>query len=449
MDHKVMEAVQYFQKEKGFQRLFHLFIQKYKGLGRIGGSVTLTNLTNQEREALSLFFRNDYSNQETVVISLAKFAKSLEHTKFAGVDFKQILDGYIGEELLSNQEEKSLYELQKQKFFMDLIADHSHPYCQLWLTSVIEKGTGSRGIHMAYDKDPSALRMQLTHVLQGISQLPQPDKRLSVFASQITGDPHGFDVDSEQGRFFITALQWIRHQEVGNPIISSPSAEEVTELLHYFGLIRDDLLNFVTCTGIIGFNGDLPIPMWVNAWENGNILNVPLREIVRVRDFLPANSQTMKSTPHVVFVIENSGVFSAVLDYLEEVQRHSRSLKFPPMICTHGQFKLAALLMLDKLVANGTTIFYSGDFDPEGLQMAQRLIDRYPGSVKMWRYGTEDYAKCISTVKLNDTRIKKLASISANELTGIRDLMIIHRKAGFQEELIDDLVKDLERGFHQ
>ena len=114
-------------------------------------------------------------------------------------------------------------------------------------------------------------------------------ERLPVFASRITGDPHAFDIGKDAGRFLVAALQIIRSkQDMGYEILSSPSAEEITELLDHFGLVRDDLLNFVTCTGILGYSSEKdPLRLWQAALEAGCVLNVPLREMVKAHACRP------------------------------------------------------------------------------------------------------------------------------------------------------------------
>ena len=53
----LQEAVQYFREQKGFARLALLFVDKYRSLGRCGGTVRLTSLTGSEREFLGHIFR--------------------------------------------------------------------------------------------------------------------------------------------------------------------------------------------------------------------------------------------------------------------------------------------------------------------------------------------------------------------------------------------------------
>jgi uncharacterized protein (TIGR02679 family) len=117
------------------------------------------------------------------------------------------------------------------------------------------------------------------------------------------------------------------------------------------------------------------------AYRQQVTLNLPLREVVRI-DKAYTNGK-------VVYVVENSGVYSALLDLCRdfcEEQGLKDIIPNPPLVCTHGQFKLASLLLLDKLAASGTQIYYSGHFDPEGLSMAERLLLRYPGQAKAWHY---------------------------------------------------------------
>lgn len=478
------EAVEFFRQEAGFKRLMELFIKNYYRLGGARGSVKLSNLTSGEKEALSGIMGKDYRRQSSATISLAGFQQALEKTRFTGIGIRDLLTGYLGKDLTTRCEEEERYFLQKEAFFQNLHQKHCNNYCRMWLNHIQKKGAGTRGIHSAYEQNSGLLSKQLDSVLMAVQELcrfqqraedegedrernkgehkgenrgeeKKRFERLPVFASRISGDPHGFDLNKDQGRFLISALLFIRAQAEGARAegaakkTSSLSAEEATELLASFGLIRDDLLNFVTCAGILAFRGEerVPVAMWQNAWEDGAVLNVPLREIARISDLEPAKpaissndkrekQKKQEKQEKAVFVVENSGVFSEILEGF-------RTTALPPLICTHGQFKLAALLMLDILVKNNTVIYYSGDFDPEGLQIAQRLLQRYPNRVRLWRYGTEEYCRCISEVVLSEPRLKKLRGINNSALAPLKVKMQTVRKAGYQEQLVHLLVDDI------
>lgn len=440
------QAIEYFKKEKGFHRLLNRFVEKYQSMGRIGGSVKLAALTEVEKESLSSLLRRDYSKQKAATIALEDFEKALQKTRFEGIDLKDLLDGYKGEEITTRAAMISSYQNRKDLFWQTLIDRHSHENCRLWLNHIMNKGQGTRGIHRAYDMNAPLLRSQLEAVLSALARLPGQEKgirryqRLPFFAGIITSDPHSFDLETTQGRLLISALQFLRwHEDNSSGFGTNLNAEETSELLGHFGIIRDELLNFATCSGILGFreNETEPAPVWRSAWEEGAVLNAPLREILRTERFAPAISYYRENKEAVVFVLENSGVYSELLD-------HINSSEIPPAICTHGQIRLANLIMLDKLVQNGAIIYYSGDFDPEGLLMAQRLFFRYHSRIKLWHYGLEDYRSSLSEVRLEEARINKLQGISAAELTPVRDEMKQCRRAAYQESFVKKLVADVE-----
>ncbi len=452
------EAVKFFQKEPGFRRLFILFIKNYYRLGRMGGSVKILDLKLEEKEALSGIMGRDYRRQNSAAVSLAAFQQALEKTRFAGIDLKELLEGYHGKVITTRAEEEDRFVINKNVFFQALYQSCSSDYGRLWLEHIQSKGAGTRGIHTAYEQKPELLYKQLENVLKAIEELSRfyqvRDKgkreerikyeRLPVFASRMIRDPHGFDLNTEQGRLLISALHFIcSREDVCGQKGKNLSAEEVTELFGCFGLIRDDLLNFVTCAGLLAFKGDEknPIPMWQSAWEEGTVLNVPLREIAKINRFEPAVysrfQEKGENIEKAVFVVENSGVFSQLLDQFQEAYP-------PPLVCTHGQFKLAAFLMLDLLVKNGVVIYYSGDFDPEGLQMAQRLLQRYPQAAKLWRYTTEDYQRCFSEVALSQSRLQKLKSITHLNLLSLKEKMQAVKMAGYQEQIVPLLLEDMK-----
>lgn len=441
----LQQAVEYFRQEKGFHRLLNLFIKKYQSLGRIGGSVKLEALTEMEKDALANLLRRDFSNQKSAAIALQDFEKALQKTRFGSLDLKELLDAYNGEDILTRADMASRYQSRKDLFWQVLMDRHSHLNCRLWLSQIRNKGQGTRGIHRAYDQNAAVLKSQLEAVLNALARLPEPGQeirryeRLPFFAGAVTSDPHSFDLDTEQGRLLLSALQFLRWYEDNNYGLSATvNAEEKTELLGHFGIVRDDLLNFVTCSGILGFreNETEPAPVWRSAYEEGAVLNAPLREILKMERFTPAASHYRRNKKSRVFVLENSGVYSELLDQITAKEA-------PPIICTHGQIKLASLIFMDKLAQNGTIIYYSGDFDPEGLLMAQRLLLRYGSGMRLWHYSLEDYRSSLSKVQLESSRISKLQGISAPELVGVMDAMKQSRKAAYQEYLVKQLVADV------
>jgi len=176
-------------------------------------SVRLEGLKEGERDALGTFFRKDYSRQKSATISLARFAKALEQTRFGEISPLDILEWMKGEKLLSKAEEYSRKEEAKRDFFESLLNQYPNEYCQIWLNSILEKQPGTRSVYLTYERGPEVLKLQMEYILQALQELQgreaKPDliERLPVFARRITKDPHSFDQNSETGRLLIHALR--------------------------------------------------------------------------------------------------------------------------------------------------------------------------------------------------------------------------------------------------
>ncbi len=187
---ELKKAKAYFTSTRGFARLFKAMAQKYQSLGRWGGSVTLTSPKEEERDAFSSFFRADFSRQKSITISLERFAKALELTKFSNVSSIRLLEEIQGESLISKADRIAIKEREKRQFFEDLLFQYSEPYCQAWLQAIIDKKPGTRPIHTLYETHPESLRVPMDHVLKALSDLnrqpPNAIERLPIFARRIT-----------------------------------------------------------------------------------------------------------------------------------------------------------------------------------------------------------------------------------------------------------------------
>ena len=116
-----------------------------------------------------------------------------------------------------------------------------------------------------------------------------------------------------------------------------------------------------------------------------------------------------------IYLFENPAVFSVFVK------------KYPDCaaICGNGQPRLATLLLLDFLKENHS-FYYHGDFDPEGLLIAQRLKERYG----------ERY---LSDVNLSEVRMKKLEKVYLPELLEVKMQMQKRKRAAYQEAMLDML----------
>lgn len=427
---ELQQAVRYFSTA-GFARLFAGMSERYRRLGRIGGSVRLEGLSGVERDALSGVLGRDLRKNNEITVGLAEFQAALDKTRFAGIDLLELLQGVTGQALLPIAAERQAFQEGKAGFFAGLREEHPHHRCCDWLGYVEANATASRSIHRAYSEDRERLREELGDVLLALSQLPadaRQVKRLPVWATEITGKPHAFDLSTTRGGYLLHALGFLFALVNGeaSPLVG---AENQTALLESFGIVRDDLLNFVICGGLLASGSDDGLlQSWQAALAERSVMNLPVRELAKLRRVFPAVGKQ-------VFVVENPGVFSDLLDNL--------SGQLPPLVCTFGQFNLACYLLLDKLAADGATINYSGDHDPEGLLMAERLRTRYGSQLRTWRFGRGDYLAAVSDEVISEPRLKQLDRVMTPELVEVAVELRRTGLAGYQERLLPLLLQDL------
>ena len=132
-------------------------------------------------------------------------------------------------------------------------------------------------------------------------------------------------------------------------------------------------------------------------------------------------------------------MFSAILDYAEG------RADIPALVCTSGQPSVAALKLLDQLVEAGCIICYGGDFDSRGLEIGQRLAERYGVSFKPWFFDTAAYLQAPKGVKLASEQVKKLAGQRVSWDNKLIESMLQMGRAVYQEVLVEQMIKDLFR----
>lgn len=86
-----------------------------------------------------------------------------------------------------------------------------------------------------------------------------------------------------------------------------------------------------------------------------------------------------------VFIVENEMVFSYLIDNLPD--------KNCTLLCTSGQLRFVSQKLLSLILENGTDVYYSGDIDPDGMGIADRLWMKFGDRIHMWRMSPEDYEK--------------------------------------------------------
>lgn len=425
----VADSLQFFKDNEGYERIFSAIYARYRSLGRLGGTVTIADLTPAEKAVLSNHLLRDMGRLTEISFGVQEFAASLKITKFARFSLEEILAFYFAlDELSSAKEDAERFTAQRAEFFAALLKKSEGSPAETWFRAIFEqRALGSRKILRAYSTSPQKLEAQLEMVSKALHILDKRGTnrwRLPVLASLVTTNPHSFDLDTDLGALLVDALCTIYELE------QPQTREDIKEVLYFSGILVDELSNYVSCAGLTSYRGGQIHPVWQGALEMGEPLQVPLLNLSKI--------SRVQSALGIVFAVENPAVFTGILEACSAEM-------LPPLVCTSGQVKLAGLALLDLLAKEGTTIYYSGDLDPEGISIAQRLARRYRGLFEYWRFTCSDYDRALSTNQLSRLSLSKLNKIQAAQLEPLVASMLKRKRAAYQELLLPDLIRDVQQ----
>lgn len=421
------ECVRYLKKSSAFQKLLAGFREKYRSLGHWGGTVVLKELSREERMDLGGFLAKDLLKKDDVRITASQMEKALSSTRFAELEWEEILEQYFGRPLITKKADLAAKNTQKDVFFKEILSLFENTGVGGWLQSVLTRHADGYSLIMQhYREDPLQLKKEMLDVLRAAEGLPaieqgQRRKLLAVFAAEITGNPHAFD----DGTFKDKLLRAFLKKKTGLQKMSGmPEAEYKKELYYQAGIIKDELSNDVLVYGICG-------------WDDQGISHEGLegfcrrREPVRLTLQTVGNLKSIAGTDQRAYIVENPAVFSVLVDRYPEKS----------FVCGNGQLNLATYILLDKLVET-TKLYYAGDYDPEGLLIAQNLKQRYEEKLIIWNYNVEWYQRYHSDVILKETRLKKLDKIYVQELLKLKECIKREKKAAYQEVMLQGYVID-------
>lgn len=418
------ECLTYFRKRPAYRKLFQKMKNKYESLGHMGGKVVLTGLSREDKLQLGGFLQKDFTDNKTVTVSAELFEKCLAGSRFSGISLEELLQMYFGSTLTGKKEERQKEIDQRKDFFETLLTEYKDTLAGNWMKTVLkEHGAGYEMLLKLYRDDPVKLKETVKYVVSAAEQLPGPSgaggdmELLAVFAAKATGDPHYFDVGTVGERLLLAILSANLQEEKDAELSDT---ERKNQLFYRAGILKDDLSNDILVYGIRAWKPDGTIHEGIEGFfREQEPVRLTLRTVGRI-----GNARAGRET---IYLLENPAVFS------DMIKRDPGCTA----ICVNGQPRLAALILLD-ILRKEHIFYYWGDFDPEGLLIAQRLKERYGDRLRLWNYRAEWYYKYLSDVTLSEVRMKKLGKVHLPELKELREGMEKERRAAYQEAMMEE-----------
>ncbi|HIS90240.1 MAG TPA: DUF2399 domain-containing protein [Candidatus Faecisoma merdavium] len=400
------EYTKYFKDKKGYDRFITKIYEKYQSISRFSGTIKLNCLNDEEAYALSRLFGENYNSGDDVKISIKQFLKIMDKSKFKDFDITTFITEYLNVSLLTNKELKSNLIIAEDNFYQELIKDN------LMLKKIINKD--NLLIHHRYVKNKQKLKNDLINIINLLNHLPKEKTMISLYAATYTKDPHYLDLDSKTSNLFISCLSILDNIDFPN------TREDKIKLLYKHNIEMDNLSNYVLTYNLLSSR------KWINDLSKETL-------ILNIQNILNTNSFDSKLKK--VFIFENPSILTKILYSDIDIS----------VIISGGFPNNAVYLLIDKLIENGNKIYYNGDFDPEGLIIANKLKNKYQDKLELFCYDKIDYDNCKSNKIISNKRLNKMAQINDSKLIIIKDQLLKNKLAAFQENnnRIINYLKDL------
>ncbi|WP_373213519.1 TIGR02679 domain-containing protein [Ruminococcus sp. 5_1_39BFAA] len=427
-------CVEYFRERPVFEKVLRGFREKYISYGTFSGTVTVRNPKEEELADLEGFFQKNYHGQKSISVSAARFEKALEESRFGGVEPKEILELYFQEEMTGKKEQKKEEERKWQQIFAKLREQCAGTWAKKWITEMEEQKNGMysylRKLWRESGKNMEEVRSILLLGIRILNHFPYRQDKieyLAVFAAMMTGNPHAFDDGAKDGPFFRMLVEWdTEHRNIRVENSDIFPALQRQRLYLAAGILRDDMSNYVMISGIQAWNRDGNPHAGMDGFQReGDPVQVPLSVV--------AGWTRTECPDRELYIVENPSVFAMLC-------RKWRGKK--ACMCMNGQPRLSSVLLLDLLAEAGIKIYYAGDFDPEGLLIAQKVKQYYKGETVYWHMSVEEYERSRSSERISEKRRKALERITDADLEDLAEAIRKSGVAGYQENVWEIYVRD-------
>lgn len=390
--------------DDAFKELRDELKRKYINYGECVGIINLTPKTRDVTDKLAGFLSKSIVMNRVNKISVKDIQKCLDDSSFNGTSVDDIV-------LMFNPDIKSNKQLrlEKKDFIDSVVDDYKSLYGKSNIKDLFNNEDALKKIkyYIVHNK------LMLDNILKSLNELPfytDDFEFLAIFATNTVGNPHYYDLDTTSSNLLIKFICLILDIEFKN------SRRFKIDILENVGIGIDNVSNNVITYNLYG-NDMLDV-----FKDNMMPLTLTLANIYKINP--------IKAFNNILLIVENPSFISKIID---------KKINYS-VIVTSGNSNMVVYKLLDKL--KNAEIYFNGDFDPEGLLIAQKLMERY-SNIKLIGYDIDYYKNGISNNKISEKRLKKLNSIKSNDLKQIKELLLKNKLSSYQEANYDMILSDM------
>ncbi|MDJ1131871.1 TIGR02679 family protein [Streptomyces iconiensis] len=387
---------------------------------RAAGSLRLSPLAQQEREALSLLLGRTLTGT-AVTVRLDQLDARLRASS-AGCGLVEVLNA-LGPTLVDRRAARSEAAARRDQVWSSCAsavessplasADWTPQWFEALRRAGIPKGVGPeaavRTLHQA---------VHILTLLFAPGGSPRTRGR-GELAAETTGTAHGLDEGAWLTRLVLRGIALAHGTELPE------DAAGRRALWRLAAVTPDEVSSTVLAYGLRPQGDGWREQALRERAVHGVETHLTLRELRRTHLSMPPGT--------LVRICENPHVVEAAAD--------ARCTE--PLVCTSGNASTAVLTVLDALASAGCAFAYHGDFDWPGITLANRVISRY--GARPWRMTADDYEQLVAHTKAQDIPQLSLAGspVAASWDPGLAPAMATLDVALHEEATLDLLVEDL------
>lgn len=393
-------------------RLFDGARKRLEQSASLSASFAIADPDDAERRAVGRLLGTRPPTGRAVRISLERLDAALTSSRF-GIGLVEALELVGGP--IPDRRGARLAAAQAKEALWEGLAGHpvvgTSPEFVGWLQRLRSSGLASR-------LAPGAEAELIAAALQIVGSLPRPGDRLNVVAASSTGDAHALDRGTPLGGLVVNALAHLTERRPPS------TAADRRSLWASFGVVCDELSCDVLTLGLEPASKGVASPLHAMK-AAGQPMRLTLRHI---------GTDKMSFSPNTVFVCENPVVVAEAADDLGS--------STPPIVCIEGISNTAALFLFKQMSSSDCRFVFHGDFDWGGVRIFNHLRRNLHEHITPWRFGRDDYLRALDRLDA----ISKLESTPADTEwdPSLREAMIDRELAVFEEQVLDDLIRDLQ-----
>ena len=418
------QCLEYFRHGPVWKKLLEGFREKYHSYGSFSGKVILKDPDMEAVEELEGFFSRNFHGQKSIAISAERFRKALAASRYGDISPEELMELFFGKAPVGRKEQELLREQEKQKIldgFLEYFAETPAADSPEVISGIVKYSSR---------RDLVEWKNDLWLAADIFNALPYRHGRkiyLAFFAAMLTGNPHAFDHGTPGGTLLyqvVTADLELRGTEIESSDIFTSYRRQRSYLAA--GIMLDDISSYAMLYNVCGMRKGGRVHKGAEGFAlEQDILQLPLAVI--------ADWEEIRCPDGEIYVVENPSVFAMLC----EQEKSSANGAGKAFMCMNGQPRLAGLMVLDLLAKSDTRVYYSGDLDPEGLMIAQKLAKYYKGEFHFRHMDAADYEECRSEEKISAKRLKMLEKITDERLKPAAEQIRKYGTAGYQENIAD------------